>query len=100
MAHDLQSALASIRAEIDSIDALLVELLNRRAALAIEIGRHKGKGNKPFFTPERERDIYQRLDQTNPGPLQTQQLTAIFREIISAARAAEKPPTAAYWRPP
>ncbi len=99
MADELQSALAAIRKEIDSIDAQLVELLNRRAALAIEVGRQKGRGGKPFFTPEREREIFQRLDQTNPGPLQTTQLTAIFREIISAARAAEKPITAAYWGP-
>ncbi len=94
-----QPDLAKIREKIDAIDARLVDLLNQRAELAIEIGTIKGKDGKPFFTPEREREIFAKLDKTNPGPLQTRQLSAIFREIISAARAAEKPLFAAYWGP-
>jgi chorismate mutase / prephenate dehydratase len=95
-----QPDLAKIREEIDRIDAELVQRLSRRAELAIQIGSIKGRDGKPFFTPEREREIFEKLDATNPGPLQTKQLTAIFREIISAARAAEKPLFAAYWGPP
>jgi chorismate mutase/prephenate dehydratase len=96
---DQKEQLGRIRLQIDDIDAHLVELLSRRAQLAIEIGAVKGREGKPFFTPEREREIFAKLDKTNPGPLQTKQLTAIFREIISAARAAEKPLFAAYWGP-
>lgn len=92
--------LDEIRAEIDAIDASLIDLLSRRAGLAQEVGRVKGKDLKPFFTPERERQIYEKLAETNPGPLQTRQLVAIYREIISAARAAEKPLSVAYWGPP
>jgi chorismate mutase/prephenate dehydratase len=92
--------LGKIRQDIDEIDQSLIQLLSRRAELAIEIGNIKGQGGKPFFTPEREREIFDSLDKTNPGPLQTKQLTSIFREIISAARAAEKPLVAAYWGPP
>ncbi|HVT12788.1 MAG TPA: prephenate dehydratase [Fimbriimonadaceae bacterium] len=95
-----QPDLARIRTQIDEIDGELVRLLSRRAELAIEIGAIKGRDGKPFFTPEREREIFEKLDRTNPGPLQTKQLAAIFREIISAARAAEKPLFAAYWGPP
>jgi chorismate mutase / prephenate dehydratase len=93
-------SLEEIRQDIDALDATLVELLSRRAGYAIEVGKIKGRDQKPFFTPERERAIYQRLEQTNPGPLQNRQLIAIFREIISAARAAEKPLVASYWGPP
>lgn len=92
--------LDEIRQDIDAIDRSLVDLLNRRAALAQEVGRVKGRDQKPYFTPERERQIYQRLELENPGPLQSRQLVGIFREIISAARAAEKPLVAAYWGPP
>src|SRR5437016_2744799 len=95
-----QPDLSQIRVQIDAIDAELVALLSRRADLAIQIGSIKGRDGKPFFTLEREREIFAKLDKTNPGPLQTKQLTAIFREIISAARAAEKPLFAAYWGPP
>lgn len=93
-------SLDEIRAEIDSIDARLIEILSRRAELAQEVGRVKGKDQKPFFTPERERQIYEKLESANPGPLQSRQLVSIFREIISAARAAEKPLKAAFWGPP
>jgi chorismate mutase / prephenate dehydratase len=92
-------SLEQIRVDIDSIDAELVTLLSKRVELAQEVGRVKGKDKRPYFTPERERQIYDKLDRTNPGPLQTRQLNAIFREIISAARAAEKPLDCAYWGP-
>jgi chorismate mutase/prephenate dehydratase len=63
------------------------------------VGRVKGTDGKPFFTPEREREIFEKLSEQNPGPLQPRQLKGIFREIISAARAAEKPLVAAFWGP-
>jgi chorismate mutase/prephenate dehydratase len=99
MPDEKEQGLDHIRTEIDSLDAVLVETLNRRAALAAEIGRLKGKDNRPFFTPERERDIYENLAQMNGGPLQKRQLISIYREIISAARALEKPLHVAYWGP-
>lgn len=88
-----------IREAIDSIDRRLVDLLNERASLAQEIGNIKGKDGKPFFTPEREREIYEELARHNPGPLDKSQLTGIFREIISAARAAEKALKVGFWGP-
>ena len=92
--------LLDIRQDIDAIDEQLVALLSKRVELAQEVGLIKGKDNRPYFTPERESQIYDKLDKINPGPLQSRQLSAIFREIISAARAAEKPLVAAYWGPP
>src|ERR1700722_1573869 len=92
-------SLDEIRQDIDTIDEQLVTLLNSRVALAQEVGRVKGKDGRPFFTPERERKIYDKLQATNPGPLQNRQLAAIYREIISAAIAAEKPLVIAYWGP-
>ncbi|MFQ3586181.1 MAG: prephenate dehydratase [Fimbriimonadaceae bacterium] len=97
---DCKRTVDDVRIDIDTIDATLVDLLNRRAALAIEIGKLKESDQKPFFTPERERAIYEKLADRNPGPLQTRQLVAIFREIISAARAAERQLQIAYWGPP
>ena len=91
--------LDDIRREINQIDADLVRLLSRRAECAIEIGKVKGLTGKPFFTPEREREIFKSLKEKNPGPLSYPQLQAIFREVISAARAAELPLTIAFWGP-
>lgn len=92
--------LDEIRIDIDAIDRQLVDLLSRRTELAIEVGKVKGRDGKPFFTPERERAVYERLVAMNPGPLLPKQLKSIYREIISAAIAAEKPLTVAYWGPP
>ena len=99
MSDDSLRPLDAIRADIDRIDSELTRLLNERAGLAIEVGKVKGLDQRPFFTPERERQIYERLRETNPGPLQARQLIAIYREIISAARAAEQPLKVAYWGP-
>lgn len=89
----------SVRVEIDAVDEELVRLLNRRVELAQEIGRLKGRDGKPFFTPERERAIFERLAKLNEGPMQTRHLKGIFREVISAARAAETRLVAACWGP-
>lgn len=94
-----ERGLEAIRQEIDAIDAALVELLNRRATLAKEVGLLKNRTDRPFFTPERERAILARLRSLNEGPLEARQLEAIFREVISAARAAEKPLGIAFWGP-
>jgi chorismate mutase/prephenate dehydratase len=92
-------SLDDIRQEINNIDASLVDALNRRASLAQEVGLLKGRDQKPFFTPEREREIFEKLTELNNGPLQRRQLISIYREIISAARAIEKPLHVAYWGP-
>jgi chorismate mutase/prephenate dehydratase len=92
--------LHDLRKEIDQIDEQILQLLNRRAELAQQIGNMKMRSRTQFFTPEREQQIYHRLSQLNRGPLSNQQIRAIFREIISAARALEKPLVIAYWGPP
>ncbi len=97
--NEIQAQLSKIRIAIDDVDAQVIELLNRRIQLAIEVGKIKQKGDAPFFAPERERQIYESLAERNEGPLQTKQLVGIFREIISASRAAEQPLHIAYWGP-
>ena len=91
MSEDTQRPLDAIRKDIDSVDAELVRLLSRRTELAEEVGKTKGLSGKPYFTPERERAIYEKLREINPGPLAPSQIQAIYREIMSAARSAEKP---------
>ena len=89
----------SIRKEIDDIDQRLIQLLRDRASLAQAIGELKGSDGRPFFTPERERQIYERLRNEDVAPLRSEQVVAIFREVISAARAAEKQMSVSYWGP-
>jgi chorismate mutase/prephenate dehydratase len=92
-------SVSELRKEIDRIDERLVELLNRRAELALEIGRHKAHTKSPYFTPERERAIVKRMLAASAGPLPAAAVRAVYREIISACRALEKPLTIAYLGP-
>ncbi len=91
--------LDQIRKQIDHVDDELIRLLSDRAELAQKVGKIKGKDGAPFFTPERERAIFAKLRERNPGPLKADQLIAIYREVISAARAAEKALVIAFWGP-
>ncbi len=92
--------LNDLRKEIDRIDAEMLHLLNKRALTAMEIGKQKLRTRGSYFAPERERQVLERLTSSNPGPLPNSALRAIYREIISAARALERPLTVAYWGPP
>jgi chorismate mutase/prephenate dehydratase len=92
-------SVSDLRKEIDRIDERIIELLNRRAELALEIGRHKAHTKTPYFTPERERAVLKRLLALSKGPLPAEALRAVYREVISACRALEKPLSIAYLGP-
>jgi chorismate mutase/prephenate dehydratase len=92
--------LQELRKKIDQIDEQVITLLNQRAALAQEIGQHKTRSRSHYFTPEREQTVYKRLLALNRGPLDARAIRAIYREIISASRALEKPLSVAYLGPP
>jgi chorismate mutase / prephenate dehydratase len=92
--------IADLRAKIDEIDSQILQLLNRRAGLAIEIGRIKAEQNLTFHVPQREEEIYARLAAANPGPFPSQALRPVFREVISACLSLEHPLRVAYLGPP
>ena len=79
--------LKRIREKIDELDTELLNLINQRASLAIEAGETKKK--EIIYKPEREADILRKLKKTNSGPLNEQQISNIFKEIISSCRAQE-----------
>jgi chorismate mutase/prephenate dehydratase len=79
------------RTRIDDLDRQLLELLNQRAALAVEIGRAKRSTGAPVHAPEREQEILERLCRLNGGPLGPRALRAIWSEILSASRTLQRP---------
>ena len=87
------------RKEIDRIDEQVIQLLNRRAELAQQIGLAKSSTRSHYFTPEREHNVFKRLLSVNNGPLEGTAIRAIYREVISACRALEKPLTVAFLGP-
>jgi chorismate mutase/prephenate dehydratase len=89
----------SLRVQIDGLDRELVELVNRRLRLAAEIGRIKRDAGGEIFVPEREDAVLRKVAEQNQGPIKTEALRAIYREIMSAAIALEKPLLVAYLGP-
>lgn len=83
--------LDAIRQRIDSLDERLVELLNARAELAREVGKAKAASGAPIFVPHREQAVFKRLGSLNKGPLPDAALRGIWREVMSASFALERP---------
>jgi len=91
--------LAGLRAQIDALDRELLALLNRRAALAQDVGALKKREGSAVFRPEREAQVIDALKAGNAGPLRTESVAPIWREIMSACRALETPTRVAYLGP-
>ncbi|MDR2055905.1 MAG: prephenate dehydratase [Desulfovibrio sp.] len=96
---DPAERLAAIRTEIDAADAALLDLLNRRASLSLEVGSIKKDMGPGVFKPLREREVLESLVRRNPGPLPADHLRAVWREIFSSSRALQRPQCVAYLGP-
>ena len=99
---DLEARLAPLRARIDHLDARLVQLVNERAALAVEIGRLKRQAGglaAPVYVPHRERAVLAKIRGLNHGPLPDGSLEAIWREIMSGSVRLQTPLRVAYLGP-
>lgn len=88
-----------LRTQIDSIDDRIVELLNERSRVVLDVGRLKTGSNQEFHVPGRERQIYERLLGSNPGPFPNDALRSIYREVISACLSLESPMKVAFLGP-
>lgn len=95
----VESRIAPLREAIDAVDTQLVALLNERARLAHQVGAIKQETGAPVFRPEREAEVIRKVAARSEGPLDEPALAAIFREIMSACRALERPTTVAYLGP-
>lgn len=92
--------LPELRAQIDIVDAQLLDLLSRRAQLSLAVGQAKAKaGNAKVYDPVREAQLIASLAERNPGPLSPTHIGNIWREIISASRSLQKRESVAYLGP-
>ena len=79
-----------IRSEIDEVDTKLLFLFNRRADLVLELSGHKKSAGKEVYDPFREKDIFVRITERNPGPLSPDAIVRIFEQIIEESRRLQK----------
>ena len=91
--------LAALRVQIDAIDADLLALLNRRANVAEQVGEVKKREGTPFFRPDRVAQVIKKIQTANLGPLKSDHVAAVWREIMSACLALESPVRVAYLGP-
>ena len=94
--------LVELRQKIDDLDHRLVELLNARARVVVDIGRIKHQSGTPVYAPDREKFVLERIRAANRavgGPLPDSCLEAIYRELMSGSFALEKPLRIAYLGP-
>ena len=93
---DCDARLEAVRREIDAIDAGLLDLLNRRAAAALEVAAVKSRqAEHRYYRPERETTLLRRLAAGNAGPLPDAEVSRLFREVVSTCRALEQRPVVA-----
>lgn len=83
--------LKKLRDRIDGIDEEILNLLNKRAKIVLDIANIKRKENSSFYSPEREKEIIKRLTSINKGPFPNDALKVIVREILSASLSLEEP---------
>ncbi|PLW69761.1 prephenate dehydratase [Pseudohalioglobus lutimaris] len=104
-------SLDQVRADIDAIDREIQELISRRAKCAQRVAdiklaevlaaREAGDATAEvvYYRPEREAQVLHRIMERNQGPLAGETVAHVFREIMSACLALEKPLQVAYLGP-
>jgi chorismate mutase/prephenate dehydratase len=91
--------LPDLRIAIDAVDDELLRLLNERARLVQAVGAIKTELKQPFYVPDRERQILERMQARNSGPFPSEALRPVFSEIISACLSLEHPLKVAFLGP-
>lgn len=78
------------RKRIDLLDDVLLRIFNERARLALEIGQAKKELNLPVFDPAREKRIFTRMKEDNPGPLDDDAIIRMFERVVDESRRLER----------
>lgn len=93
-----------IRRSIDAIDNEIGALISERARWAqqVAVSKSGASGNIPtidFYRPEREAEVLRGVVARNKGPLSDEEMTRLFREIMSACLAQQEPLKIGYLGP-
>jgi 3-deoxy-7-phosphoheptulonate synthase/chorismate mutase len=85
-----QNKIRELRDQIDDINLQLLELLNKRAAIASEIGNMQTQLGSQIYDPQRESEMLTNLQMANNGPFSNATISALFKEIFKASLAMEE----------
>ncbi len=96
------SNLSEIRERIDELDDQIQQLINERAECAqsvADIKSQSGDAEADFYRPEREAQVLRKVIERNKGPLSSEEMARLFREIMSSCLALEQPMRIAFLGP-
>jgi len=82
--------IVELRNSIDTINGQLLELLNKRASLASEIGKIQAQLGSQIYDPVREGEMLTSLEMSNKGPFSNETIKTLFKEIFKATLALEE----------
>jgi chorismate mutase/prephenate dehydratase len=101
MTADNQQWLATLRQRIDKIDSDIQELITARAEIANDVAKSKSQSESGgfYYRPEREAQVLRAVKERNKGPLSDEALLRLFKEIMSACLAQQKPLNIAFLGP-
>lgn len=105
MTNEQPNTLAELRDKIDATDKNIADLISERARCAQAVGEVKkanGDTDAVFYRPEREAQVLRAVmerNKANDGPLDDEVVARLFREIMSACLALEKPIQVAFLGP-
>ncbi len=85
-----QNQMQELRGQIDGINLQILDLLNRRAMIASQIGKIQAQMGTSFYDPQREANMLTALEQNNKGPFSNETIRSLFREIFRASMALEE----------
>jgi chorismate mutase/prephenate dehydratase len=92
-----------LRGRIDAIDDDLLELLDKRAKLVRDVGQKKRDNARAMHDPEREQQIYARLEEkltaSSDAAFPITSVRPVFREVISACLSLEELISVSYFGP-
>ncbi len=94
------AGLAELREKIDHLDQQLVDLLNARAKLVVDVGAFKRGSNTPIYAPHREAQVLAKALERSKGPLPSRTIEGIYRELMSGSFALEQPLRIGFLGPP
>ena len=85
-----ENRLEVLRGQIDILNMQILDLLNKRAQIASDIGHVQTELGTRFYDPEREAKMLQALEQANQGPFSNETIKALFSEVFRASLALEE----------
>ncbi len=83
------SRMTLLRKEIDGLNQQLLKILNKRAEIALEIGKDKQNHGYPIYDPLREQQILELIIDKNTGPFTDEVIIRLFKEIFKASMSLQ-----------